>query len=362
MNRVRDLGGPEGEFLVAAAGAFVRSARVLSVPDAVNWSQLERLAAANRLMPIVLRMVGTADVPRNILQRWQSLQVGVELHYDRSKAAAVAVCGALQAARIPSALMRGMALAEWVYREPALRPMVDVDVLVPESARHRVVEALACEGLSLARRLRSQFVYQVNGVTFEIHWSFLTPRRYRGVAEWGQWLDRRVGIPGSPALHRLNASDELIALLLHGFIHHQLDNLQQWVDIAVVSQQESVDWDYVGRWCDNAGMGRVVWSALGMVNQLLNLGLQERCQHLRSRAGAISESVLLAYLAPLFGADSIRHFAVRRRHLLWVAPTPMRKAAQCLRFLGADEIRRLVRIAGLRGGRDASRSEAARTG
>lgn len=352
MSCVRGLWSVEGEFLLEAVAGFVRSFKTLSVPEGLNWGRLEQLAAANRLMPVVLKMARASDVPPNVIQRWRSLQIGVELHYHRSKTGAGMVCNALQAAGIPSVLTRGMALAEWVYRDPALRPMVDVDVLVPQFARNHVVDALARKGLSLARRLRSQFVYQVSGVTFEIHWSFLTPKRYRGVAEWGRWLDRRVAIPDAPALYRLNASDELIALVLHGFIHHQLDNLQQWMDIAIVSRQDSIDWDYIAGWCVKAGVGRVVWSTLGMVSQSLNLDLQGRSHPLRSEAGTVPESVLLAYLAPAFGEDSIRHFALRRRHLLWAAPTPLLKVAQCLRFLGADELRRLVRVAGCRGGRN----------
>ena len=338
-------GDIEGQFLVDVARAFVGGRGTLAAPEPMNWARLERLAAANRLMPVLMQVVDGRQIPACVHQRWTALQIGVDLHYQRARNAAIHVCGALQAAGIPSALTRGMALAEWVYREPSLRPMVDADVLVPSTARHRVLDALAGARFGTPKRLRSQFAYQVDGVVFEIHWCFLTPKRYRDIADWDAWFDRRVRLAAGADLYRLDATDELIALLLHGFVHHQLDPLQQWVDVALVSRSDAIDWDHFSRWVEDAGVGRMLWSALGMIDELLKLDLQQRCPPLRSEVARPGRGVLAAYVAPLLGQDCLASFLGRRRHLLWVAPDARRKFAQYLRFFSVDEMGALARAA-----------------
>jgi hypothetical protein len=176
-----------------------------------------------------------------------------------------------------------------------------------------------------------------------LHWSFLTPKRYREAADWSKWLDHRVQFPGEPALFHLSASDELLALVMHGFIHHELSSLLQWLDIALVSLDPSVDWDYIDRWCQVAGVSKIFWSTLGLVNSLLTLGLHQRCKVWNPEVTAPCPATSMAYFAPLFGVDSRWHLVRRRRHLLEVAPTRWLKLLQVLRFVSMDELRQFLK-------------------
>lgn len=336
---LRELGEPESELLILAAASFATHSSPPAVPPGLDWQRFERLASSNLLMPVVLRAIPRGLLPAIMVERWQALLIGSELHYQRAKRAAIQVCAALGGAEIPSALLRGMALAEWVYPEPVLRPMVDVDILVPRNAPPGLTKALAGCGYQPVLRLRSQFVYLVDGIVFELHWRFLTPKRYQAVADWDKWLDSRVQLPGQPALFHLAASDELIALVLHGFIHHELDSLLQYLDIALVAQDPSVDWEYIARWCREAGVSKLFWFVLTLVDSVFRLGLPPRCPAWEAEAHPLDPATADAYLAPLFGADSRWHLLRRKRQQLAMASTFKRKLLQTIRFISVGELR-----------------------
>jgi len=67
-------------------------------------------------------------------------------HYARLKAARAHVNATLAAAGIPALWLKGAALAETIYPHPTLRPMSDLDVLVPFERRAEALTALKAAG------------------------------------------------------------------------------------------------------------------------------------------------------------------------------------------------------------------------
>jgi len=70
----------------------------------------------------------------------------VAAHYVHLKAARAHVNAALAAAGVPALWLKGAALAETVYPRPVLRPMGDLDVLVPFERRAEALAALKASG------------------------------------------------------------------------------------------------------------------------------------------------------------------------------------------------------------------------
>lgn len=64
------------------------------------------------------------------------------IHHDRALAVATEGAAALAAARIPVALFKGIAYAGTLYRDPAERPMTDVDLLVHPRDADRALTTL----------------------------------------------------------------------------------------------------------------------------------------------------------------------------------------------------------------------------
>jgi len=333
----------EADFLCRVLGSFIKKVNLPNQPPSMDWPRFEQMAARNQVMPIVHYALGVSGVPPEISQRWNRLAIGIELHHARAKEATLKLCRLLESEGIPAVVMRGMALARWLYPSPALRPMVDVDILVAPTARHTLSASLEKWGLSPAKVLRSQLVYQIDGVVFEIHWSFLTPKRYRDTVDAAAWLASRRLLRGwEGAVFGLSPEHELIALVCHSFIHHELNSLLPLVDIGLVSCLDGLDWRYVSDWCDRASVGRLFWVTIALVDGLFGLGLPQKTELAGVRYRSFQERTLEAYRSPLFAEDTRTHFLRRKLNLLHVAETPMIKLRQVVRLFSMDQIGGLV--------------------
>jgi len=104
-----------------------------------DWPALPAAAEAQGLGPLVYHHLKAAGVdwPASAKRDLQSLYVR-HRHANAVKMAALAeILAAFEAAGIEALALKGAALAALIYPEPGLRPMRDLDVLVPPAqARH----------------------------------------------------------------------------------------------------------------------------------------------------------------------------------------------------------------------------------
>lgn len=125
---------PEPEYsLLLDAVAPLGSARTdHRLWDSGQWGRLLDIADWHRLSPAVfthLREVGGAPAPvLNALERAYLANAARSMFI---RASADRLINALTEAEIRSMLLKGAALAETVYEDPAEREMLDIDVLVP---------------------------------------------------------------------------------------------------------------------------------------------------------------------------------------------------------------------------------------
>ncbi len=333
----------EKKYLCGLLGDFIKQVPAPAPPGHLDWGRLEQVAGRNLVMPIVCHMTQNFPLPEAVGRRWKNHQIGIELFHARAHAATTWLCEALEQAGIPVVVMRGMALAQGRYPSPSLRPMVDVDLLVPPAARFALPAFFRDHGLNPVKMLRSQFVCQVNGVVFEIHWSFLTPKRYRQAVDANLWLGDRRPLPAwGGKVFGLAPEHELVALVCHAFIHHELDTLLSLVDIGLVSQGDNLNWRAIWTWCSQASLSRLFWFTLALVEWLFHLGLPETIVQAGLPWADFPTRRLQAYEAPLLATDTRADLFHRQLHLLQVAETPAIKFRQVLRLFNMDQLGRLV--------------------
>ena len=117
-------------------------------PDAIpadQWPAITALALQHGLAPMLhwtLKHAG-ADIEGNPV--WQPLmrtryQTGID--WALKERAQLEIDAALRSAGIPAIWLKGSVLARTVYPEPSLRPMSDLDVLVPYEQREAALEIL----------------------------------------------------------------------------------------------------------------------------------------------------------------------------------------------------------------------------
>ena len=93
--------------------------------------------------------------------------------------------------------------------------MEDIDILVAPSRRSDLLEVLKKNGHEPEKLLRSQDVFRINGFYFEIHYSFLTAKRYRGRIDTDAFIDSRRPVETKDGVfYCLSDENELIGLVL----------------------------------------------------------------------------------------------------------------------------------------------------
>src|SRR5262245_60284423 len=116
----------------ADAAALRGAARALTA----DWEVLRGFIEAERVGPLLYRTLGRQGLLEPAIEealRWEHRRAAL---HNRLLLRALAAClRAFAAADVPVIVLKGAALAEQIYGEVALRPMIDVDLLIP--GRHR---------------------------------------------------------------------------------------------------------------------------------------------------------------------------------------------------------------------------------
>lgn len=189
--------------------------------------------------PLVRRRLGLPRDPQRTMARFHELR---------------AVLAGLHQAGIPVMLLKGVALVLFVYRDMAVRPMADADLLVPPERLSQALQVLG--GLGYRPRLEdprglatapghvdhSVAVHRPGVLEIDLHYFALDECRWPGADDgfWGRSQERRVlGVPA----RTLAPTDMLLHLLGHGYRVHA--GTPRWAADAtalLLDQGGSVDW------------------------------------------------------------------------------------------------------------------------
>ena len=316
----------------------------LTLPNNTNWNLLETIAGRNGLIAILQSMINPSCIPKRHKEKWMRYSVQTLFNYTQSEKAASYFFKVLNEVGIPAVAMRGMALTQWVYSDPILRPMVDIDILILSEARYNFLANLEKHGLRCKRTLRSQFVYEIDNTKIEVHWSFLTPKRYRASANFDRWLDtRQEFVTKSGAIYCFSPENELLDLVCHAFIHHELDTLLKLTDIALVASHQNLDWDYINQWCEEASMTRLFALTLGLIDHLFGFAFLNNLTQ-KNTLSRHTAKFYNAYSARFFQTDTVTDLFRRKQALLYAAESIDIKLKQLLRFLSIDQFSEVIKI------------------
>jgi hypothetical protein len=182
----------------------------------------------------------------------------------------------LNEAGIAVIVLKGAALAEAVYGNRAVRPMVDVDLLVrPEDVpvALQVVKGLdykIAPPLAYRAEVMAVKTTPISTLTVEIHWGlFVAPQYWYAFPAETLWRSALpLAIDNAPAL-MLAAEAQLLHLCGHLLLHHPGETYRWlWLhDIAetIMANQAQLDWSLVRRYAVQLGLETPVWALLHSV-------------------------------------------------------------------------------------------------
>jgi hypothetical protein len=243
------------------AVAAWREWRQITEFDAAGWDQFQ-------LLPLAARNLPAGELDAEVAGRIAGLR---RLTWSRNQVLFHAAGGAISAlvkAEINPLVLKGAALAELAYGDAGIRPMFDVDLLVPPQRARDAIAVLAKAGWASSYedptgRLQvhhSVGLSQPPGGEIDLHWQSLwlaaddTPLWEAAVpVEFGGVRARAVG----PA-------DNLLIVCAHGLPWAEVPAIRWAADAVTLirSADPSLDWDRV---CAEARRRRLsIWAAVAL--------------------------------------------------------------------------------------------------
>jgi hypothetical protein len=278
---------------LAARGVWLavlrqQAASVTAQLDFGQWNFLADEALRYQLGGLTYRLLTDGPlaerVPGPVQQRLRAQYVDSAVQNAVYLRGTRGIAAALTGAGIPVLLLKGVHLCRFVYAEPALRSMADVDLMVP---RDRLAEAerivLALGYGPVPRPDLEEFcsrwhhlakLYKPGAPVLEVHWTIERPVSPFRIDLAGLWSRARPAIlEGVPVL-LLAPEDLLLHVALHGSYHHGFNwsALKGVVDLDVVVAKHGaeLDWDALAERANAWGVSGFIYTALRLATTILH--------------------------------------------------------------------------------------------
>jgi Uncharacterised nucleotidyltransferase len=251
-----------------------------ALTDRADVSRAVLAAADHRIGPLLWRALGAADAldalgPDRALLGGMADAFRMEALLLLPRAVALAV-RPLTDAGLEPVVFKGPAVAAR-YPAPGLRPMEDIDLLLPRGDHQHALTALGQAGWRVVRAgggdhydtaLRHD---DVPSLFLELHYGLEgTSQRVTALDPGALWARRQpLHCAGTPA-YGLPLADELVVLAAHaGKPHHGFVRLMWIADLAMIvgdaaDRGDPVDWDRVRAVAGHARCVTVVGAALAL--------------------------------------------------------------------------------------------------
>lgn len=221
------------------------------------WQPVSALADAERLTPLLYHALKSAPLPGDVLAHLRTVYYAsarvnlLRLQYLER------ILQAMTAKNIGVIVLKGAALAETVYGNPALRPMADLDLLVRPRDLSAALDALQeLGGQRVDAETRPGAAFMETNVTtlklpelqqtpVELHWGLLhPPHDAAGLGDDWFW-ETALPFAGGPAGAWVLAPEAgLLHLCAHLCLHHKGAGLLWWNDIAELLAHSGADFHW----------------------------------------------------------------------------------------------------------------------
>jgi hypothetical protein len=225
-----------------------------------DWELCRALAGHHGMTPLVVRAMSRSSrraCPRGIWSHLLEAQRTIALENLSTTAELVAIVEDLDKKGVATLVVKGPVAGIALYGDVALRPFLDLDVLIAPAERDRTIERLAARGYRpvfdldaagwrryFRRYTEMMCIHAGTGTTVDLHWALLDSRYRYSAALAGCW-ERAVSLPGRQRIRTLCPEDMLVHSLLHAAKHHWR-LLRFLVDaLLLIETHDDLDWQAI---------------------------------------------------------------------------------------------------------------------
>lgn len=196
---------------------------------------------------------------------------------------------------IPTIVLKGAFLAGHIYKNAALRPMTDVDILIRKDDLPKANDLLAALGYqeppSYQDFLNNKSVSPINSIMYfskdpgrvpvHIHWHIINStwplerlvRRIDMGRLWAATMPVTIGETETLTL----SSEHLLIYIAHHSFHHCFDRPSMVTDITETMRcyKDLIDWNIVREEAKRFGLGMITYAAIKCASKISGYGREE---------------------------------------------------------------------------------------
>ncbi len=250
-----------------------------------DWEKILSLASQTYLAPVLyhrlckeLKVCCIPDVVRKILreQYLECLAINLRINNQLQH-----ILVEMEKAAIPVILLKGAHLGEFVYKNIGLRPMSDLDLMVPRDCLMKSLQLAQKLGYQLSQPFNLEVELLLDhhlpalivsqNVSLEMHWNLIDAKLPLTVDEEGLWKRAQPVQVGKSKAWVLSTEDLLLHLCVHTAYQDTFNfHLRALVDInEVISANKVLNWEQVGTRAFNWNAERGVFLTLYLAHKLL---------------------------------------------------------------------------------------------
>lgn len=241
--------------------------------------------ASQRLLPLAYRNLSDCGVKSAELDRYRGVARYVWYQNQSRVAAVEALLSIFSAAGIPAMALKGAALAHLYYRDVSLRPMNDIDILVPVRLAEKAGGELTRHGWSpiiptplgspLFRSTTHAAAYRMDGYQeLDLHWHAIWELCAEDADDsfWENAQELRIGRVAALAL---GDTDQLFHAIIHATRRDAVATIRWVADAAMILRRAEIDWHRLVEHATDGHLVRRMRSALRYLADEFRLPIPE---------------------------------------------------------------------------------------
>jgi hypothetical protein len=261
--------------------------------NGLDWNYLLQVGKAHGLAPLLYYHLHRIDhehrIPQPIMDQlhtiyYSNLARNLLLYNESSR-----VLKSFEEKEIPVVALKGLVLAELVYRNVALRPMADVDLLVQKRTLPETIKTLFKLGFEIQpqeKRVTVKYMNELHLVKrqenlkrlpiliINIHWDLTAPARFKGATKINTQQMISKARPGKVACSNILVmapEDQILHVIYHATFQHPFIGLLQLCDVAelIKLKENELDWQVLLKTSRNGRIATAAYYFLSSSKKLL---------------------------------------------------------------------------------------------
>jgi hypothetical protein len=254
----------------------------------IDWDLLLQLSEEHRVIPLLFKRLKSDHsgfITEEIFGKFQkSYKEIAKFNFARSTQL-IKLISQLQEHNLPVITYKGMALAEFAYKDTTLRQFGDIDLLIHKKDFPKVKEVFMQMGCKPVWELTEKqekavlkyyyeypFFYGEVNTLVEVHWEFLESFFAFDIEMKDVWNRSQIVNHYGREIETLSAEDYLVFLCTHGSKHFWY-RLSWICDVAKLIENTDIDWDLAQKIANKTGTLRMMRLGLYLAKELLKTEL-----------------------------------------------------------------------------------------